>query len=230
MIRISPTPIGVFEAQPGITRGIDSSVETFGVVIGSGQQGQALAIPMFGPRTTEIIVVGGVGLVKVIALRALGIGARVWVETDRPDEWERFVRSAAGVSGMIHLADEIPPVVGSDPRTPTLVIVDQPDSEAADVLVGGEWVTILTVVEELDEQAAADLPHADLVVFHRLHGRELAHVGRTFGLGDGVDVLASVPSDVLVVAARTGIAPVRLRLTSVERWLIGAVDRLAIED
>ena len=71
---------------------------TGGVVLGTAPGGEPAIVPFFtATRGTRCSVIGDPALPKVMALRALGAGARVQVVTSMPADWFRL-RGRAGPS------------------------------------------------------------------------------------------------------------------------------------
>ncbi|MEH3154398.1 MAG: type VII secretion protein EccE [Gordonia paraffinivorans] len=62
-----------------------------GQLFGANVDGEALAIPLFGSDVRRVDVYGSAFLAQQIVVRAIAVGARVVVRTDRPDVWAPLV-------------------------------------------------------------------------------------------------------------------------------------------
>lgn len=62
-----------------------------GQLFGANMNGEALAIPLFGSDVRRVDVYGSAFLAQQIVVRAIAVGARVVVRTDRPDAWAPLV-------------------------------------------------------------------------------------------------------------------------------------------
>ncbi|UFS95432.1 type VII secretion protein EccE [Nocardia huaxiensis] len=62
-----------------------------GQLIGADDAGQGIAVPLIGDGTRHVEVVGRLGLAQQVILRALALGARAIVHTDRPEQWQAMV-------------------------------------------------------------------------------------------------------------------------------------------
>jgi type VII secretion protein EccE len=90
-----------------------------GQLLGANSDGYAVAAPLFGPRVRRVNLVGGLYPAHQIVLRALALGARVLVHTERPQEWLPFARLVDSPSLVLAAPDQIP----AEP-TATLIVFD----------------------------------------------------------------------------------------------------------
>lgn len=75
-----------------------------GQVIGADSDGQAVALPLFGPQIRRVEICGGLHLAQQVLLRSLALGARVRVHTNRPAAWRDMV-DQVGDRGLLWVAD-----------------------------------------------------------------------------------------------------------------------------
>ena len=75
-----------------------------GQVIGADDHGRAVALPVFGPQIERVVIDGSLQLVQQIVLRALALGARILVHTNRSERWRHLVRNVAD-SRLLWVAD-----------------------------------------------------------------------------------------------------------------------------
>ncbi len=62
-----------------------------GQVIGADHAGRAVALPVFGPRIGRVEIRGSLHLAQQVVLRALALGARILVRTNRSGQWRDMV-------------------------------------------------------------------------------------------------------------------------------------------
>jgi type VII secretion protein EccE len=62
-----------------------------GQVIGADANGRAVALPVFGPQISRVEIAGSLQLVQQVVLRALALGARILVHTNRSAHWRALV-------------------------------------------------------------------------------------------------------------------------------------------
>jgi type VII secretion protein EccE len=71
--------------------GLDIPAAGCGQVIGADRAGRAVALPLFGPRIGRVEIRGSLHLAQQVVLRALALGARVLVRTNRSGQWREMV-------------------------------------------------------------------------------------------------------------------------------------------
>ena len=236
-----PTPPGVVPAPrlPTVHRdavvgaGLTAATGGGGLVVGTDEGGVPVAVSLFRAEPTSAVCLGGLPLAQRLVLRALGLGARVVVETTRPTAWQSFAQLAAGPTGRVevrpphggstgpapgeHPADEL----AGSPEAPRLLVVDSDAAAAGEPRRLGRWSALLTCVDAVSEWSAAALAGADLIVSRPLNGGETRLLSRTLNLDEDVLRVPAAP-DVLLLAARAGARPVRHVPTAVEQWLTAA--------
>ncbi|NNG95654.1 type VII secretion protein EccE [Gordonia araii NBRC 100433] len=80
-------------AEPGYLAGVDLPMSGCGQLIGADAQGRAVALPLAGPAVRHVDIVGPLRLAQQVILRAIALGARVLVNTERPAEWARMAQA-----------------------------------------------------------------------------------------------------------------------------------------
>ncbi|WP_153506161.1 hypothetical protein [Cumulibacter manganitolerans] len=220
-----PAQVTAARTSAEVLAGIGLAVGGGGMILGRDRDGVPVVREIFHHEPREILVVGTLGLAKVIAFRALALGAQVWVETRRVAAWESFIRTSAGASGAIQVVREFPDTRFADEDRPMLVVVDSDSSLSEEDQVGTPWTTVLTVYAQLTPWNVADLGQADLVVMQELAPGEIRLAASALR-GSGIeDRPAEVgPGEITVIAG--GDAQVATpALTSVEGYLIGDIRR-----
>ncbi|GGF08119.1 type VII secretion protein EccE [Williamsia phyllosphaerae] len=62
-----------------------------GQLFGADVRGEAIAVPLFGSDVRRVDVYGSAFLTQQIVVRAIAVGAKVIIKTDRPDSWRPLV-------------------------------------------------------------------------------------------------------------------------------------------
>jgi hypothetical protein len=193
-----------------------------GLMIGSNRRGEPVIARLFRPEQTRALLVGGVRCAQLVALRAMALGARVVVQTARPQAWEPFVRGAAAPGEAIAVippgrAVEIPP---GSALHPLLVVIDI-GPVGADHRPGAGWQATLVVRDEFGPADADAASRADLLLVQPLRPEEAALVGAALGLGDAAKWLTQIRADMVGVINRRAVRWAALSQTPIEAQLIG---------
>ena len=207
--------------------GLDLPVGSAGLMLGNNRHGAPVIARLFRPEQTRALLIGGVRCAQLVALRAMALGARVVVQTARPQAWEPFVRGAAVPGESIAVvppgrALEIPPGTALHPL---LVVVDV-GPVGSDTRPGQGWQATLVV---RDEFTAADVDvasRADLLVLQPLRPDEATLAGSALGLGDAAQWLTRIRPDMVGVVNRRAVRWAALSTTPIETQLIGPPVRI----
>jgi type VII secretion protein EccE len=194
-----------------------------GIVLGAGATADAelVAMPLFSAESaTRVTVIGDQALPRLLALRALGTGARLQIVTSSIAAW-RMLRDQARVPPermtIVRPGTQAPP--DGTPADPW-VIMDDTGSPA----VGRRpWQAAVTVLGQAPS-AGAVLPGQAAIVLQRTSELGAAAVSAALGLnGSQSSALQTIP-DAVVALAQPG-APLRFaRLTpgAAERSMLAA--------
>jgi type VII secretion protein EccE len=87
--------------------GLALPVTGCGQLIGSDESGRAIAVRLTGPGVRSVHVAGELYLAQQIVFRAVAIGARVVIHTDRADAWRSLLNGAASPD-RLRIAGEQP--------------------------------------------------------------------------------------------------------------------------
>ncbi|GAA5067229.1 type VII secretion protein EccE [Nocardia callitridis] len=88
-----------------------------GQLIGADNTGQGIAVPLIGDGTRHLEVSGKLDLAQQVVLRAIALGARAVVHTDRPEAWHTMVSNV----GAPHLLSLAPRSAGASHHPPPVV-------------------------------------------------------------------------------------------------------------
>ena len=187
------------------TRGPDTDpavpVPPGGLLLGLDPAGRPVVLTLFRRRPLATTVVGGLHLAQVLVLRAAAIGARVIVETARPEDWDPVVLHAGLDSGClaVHPVGRVAGHPGWSPPAPTAPLLVVRDCGARPPYASvphGPWVSVVTLLPFLEPRAATRLGHADLLGFQRMPAEEAALAQRVLALADrDAAALAELPVD-----------------------------------
>jgi type VII secretion protein EccE len=209
-----------------VVDGLDLPVGTSGLMLGSNRHGQPVIARLFRSEQTRALLVGGVRCAQLLALRAMALGARVVVQTARPQAWEPFVRGAAVPGESIAVVPpgrqiEIPP---GSALHPLLVVVDV-GPVGADTRPGAGWQAALVVRDDFSPADVDVASRADLLLLQPLRPEEANLVGAALGLGDAAQWLTRIRPDMLGLVNRRAVRWAALAQTSIEHQLIGVATR-----
>ncbi|MET8153089.1 type VII secretion protein EccE [Actinoplanes sp. NPDC049668] len=193
-----------------------------GLMIGANRKGEPVIARLFRPEQTRALLVGGVRCAQLLALRAMALGARVVVQTARPQAWEPFVRGAAVPGDSIAVIPpgrtmEIPP---GSALHPLLVVVDI-GPVGADNRPGAGWQATLVVRDDFGPADADVASRADLLLVQPLRAEEASLVGAALGLGETAKWLTQIRADMVGVINRRAVRWAALSQTPIEAQLIG---------
>ncbi|MGC1214152.1 MAG: type VII secretion protein EccE, partial [Micromonospora sp.] len=205
---------------------LELSTGEAGLMVGANRHGGAVTIRLFRPEATRLILVGGVRVAQLLALRALALGARVVVQTARPRVWEPFVRGVGAPGGAVPVIPPGRPVGGppGSPVRPLLLVVDAGPVPAG-VGTGSAWQSTLVVRDELGPADVDALARADLAILQPLGPGEAGLAGAALGLGGSADWLTRIRDDMVAVVNRRALRWALLAPTPIESQLVGQPTR-----
>ncbi|WP_203660650.1 hypothetical protein [Actinocatenispora rupis] len=198
-----------------------------GLLLGHDRDSKPVQVRLFRPEATRVTLLGGLWASRLLAFRALGLGARVVVFTSRPDQWDGFGQWATGRSDRVAvLPAERPVALSATPRTPALLIYDVGLLGAANRPVLGPWQTQLTVLHQLTAYGFPAVQEANLVMMQRLHTTEALSVGSVLRLTDeATRLLTALRDDMLALVGASADRYVWTNPTAIEQQRFGAPHR-----
>ena len=206
--------------------GLELPVGAAGLMLGTNRHGRPVVARLFRPEQTRALLVGGVRCAQLIAFRAMALGARVVVQTARPQAWDPFVRGAAVPGDAIAL---VPPgrpiqIAPGSALYPLLMVVDV-GPVGADNRPGAGWQATLVVRDDFSPADVDVASRADLLLLQPLRPEEAALVGGSLGLGEAIQWLTRIRADMLALVNRRAVRWAALSQTPIEHQLIGAPTR-----
>jgi hypothetical protein len=200
-----------------------------GLMLGLNRHADPVTVRLFRGEPTRAALFGGLPAAQLVVLRALALGAQVFVQSGRPYAWEALLRGAAVRADALVLTPpgrpvELPPAT---PLRPQLVVVDVGPVGASGVpVLEGPWRSTLLVRDELAPGDLDALSRADLVLLQPLRDEEAVLAGQALTLGEAAQWLTRIRPDMIgVVAGRRALRWTLLSLTPIEQQLIGAPAR-----
>ncbi|MDT5041416.1 MAG: hypothetical protein QOE51_2401 [Actinoplanes sp.] len=208
--------------------GLELPVAVSGLMLGRNRHGDPVVARLFRPEQTRVLMVGGVACAQLMTLRAMALGARVVVQTARPQAWTSFARGATVPGESITVlppgrAVEIPPGTALHPL---LVVVDV-GPVGADTRVGAGFQATLVVRDDFTLADVDVASRADLLVLQALRPDEATLVGAALGLGETAEWLTRIRPDMVGVVNRRAVRWAALAQTPIEAHLIGPPTRSA---
>ncbi|WKK25560.1 hypothetical protein QZH56_08165 [Streptomyces olivoreticuli] len=199
-----------------------------GVVIGTDPHDAPAVLGIGRPAPFDAVLVGGAWTAQVIALRTVGTGARVAVETGRRRLWTSLAQAANSGQPCVTLHDvgRVPPQ-GASVHSPVLVVRDCGARPPRGRVVAAPWQPVLTLLPFVGPEAPRLMASADLVGVQRVSPEEAAQLGRLLGLSaEDVSALPTLGDGVTLWCARRSRLYVDTRATGPEAGLLGAARRM----
>lgn len=196
-----------------------------GVVLGAAPDGSTAGVALFRPEPTTAVAIGGMALAKLLAFRALAVGARVVVETQRPAAWQTFGNLSPGATGSVQLTPHSDDDSPGSVQTPRLLVVDAESAASAEPRRVGRWSTVVTAHDQLSSWSAPLLGTSDLALLLTPTLAEARLAASALNLPDAARQLAGHPAGTVVVAHRGGWRTAAVVPTDVEQWLVGELTR-----
>jgi hypothetical protein len=198
-----------------------------GLVLGWGQDKQPVMVRLFRDEPTRVTLVGGTWISRVVAFRALALGARLAVFTSRPDIWRGFGSWATGTDDRVVVlpADRQPTVTATSLR-PVLFLYDGEllaPTQRPDL---GPWQTQLTVLRRLTAYGFPAIQESNLVALQRLDREEALAAASVLRLSDRTSSwLQLMVDEMLAILVGGSDEYLWVEPTDVERERFGPVTR-----
>ncbi|WP_438272447.1 hypothetical protein [Streptomyces bobili] len=199
-----------------------------GVVIGVDAEGRPAVLGLNRPTPYDVVLIGGLWTAQVLALRAAATGARVAVETGRPQAWAQMVHAmGGGQNGLaVYEVGRVPPQ-GASAGTPVLVVRDCGMRPPRGRVASGPWQAVLTLLPYLSPVAPRLLRQARLVGVQRISPDESAELGRALTLPRAdVDALPTLADGFTLWCADRDRQYVMTQPTDAEIGLLGTPRRM----
>ncbi|MCX5367574.1 hypothetical protein OG613_32345 [Streptomyces sp. NBC_00015] len=199
-----------------------------GVVIGVAAGGRPAVLGINRPTPYDVVLIGGLWTAQVLALRTAATGARVAVETGRPQAWVQMVHAmGGGQNGLaVYEVGRVPPQ-GASAGTPVLVVRDCGMRPPRGRVTSGPWQSVLTLLPYLSPVAPRLVRQARLVGVQRISPDEAAELGRALSLPRGdVEALPTLADGFTLWCADRDRQYVMTQPTDAEIGLLGTPRRM----
>jgi hypothetical protein len=168
-------------------------------MIGIDRHGVPLAVRLFRSEPTRVSLVGGPVCAQLLTLRALAVGARVVVQSTRPQVWEALQQGLGPAEALSVLP---PGRLGAPPPAtplrPQLLVLDiGPVAEPAAAVEEGPWRTVLYLRDELTAGDTDALSRADLAILQPLSAPEAAVADEALTLGHHRDWITRIAPEMV---------------------------------
>lgn len=204
---------------------------SFGLRLGVSRNGEPVALRLFRPQPTRVLLVAGAWAAELLSFRALRSGARAVVFSELAAGWIELGRRATGRTDRVAVrvpGDEVVTVASAD--VPVLRLDSIGQASEAD-LPG--WTTRLSVLPPgaVGQHAAvptraAQMAGCDLMLTQRLPPHEIAVLASLWGLTPQTQQALSVlPDAVLAVLTKSSVEYAWVDLTDAEREVLSVLPR-----
>lgn len=196
-----------------------------GFRLGRNQSGLPVSLSLFQPVPRTACLIGGMWAARLLAFRALRLGARVVVSSVETAGWAELGRAATGrADRVVVLSPELAADVTASANRPVLRLHDAPHPPAAES--PAPWRTQLTVLRQLVPPHAALLNQADLVLTQRLSPNELSVAASALPLPPALaGQLSMLRDDMMATLAGTAPEFVWTEPTQYEQARVGSPNR-----
>jgi hypothetical protein len=180
------------------------------------------------PTSYDVVLIGGLWITQVLALRAAATGARVAVETGRPQAWVQLVHAmGGGQNGLtVYEVGRVPPQ-GASAGTPVLVVRDCGMRPPRGRVTSGPWQSVLTLLPYLSPVAPRLVRQAQLVGVQRISPDEAVELGRALALPErDIEALPTLADGFTLWCADRDRQYVMTRPTDAEIGLLGNPRRM----
>lgn len=227
--RLAVRPLRVPEHEVGIDALdlLELPAGPAGLVLGLDAHRLPAVVRLFREQSTRVTLVGGMYAVRLLVLRALGFGARVIVQTERPAAWQAWPAWVTGRADRVVFATTTEAVTaGGTADSPALVVQDTGHVPHATPPHLGPWQTQLTVLPQLTAYGFAALGESDVLICQRLRADEAAAAGSVLRFGAQLlGELQNLPDDVIALRGGGTDRYVWLDPSPVERDALGGPQR-----
>jgi len=222
VVTLATQPLSVAEAV-----GIGLHAEHTGLLLGRGQQGDAVLLRMFRPQPTRITLIGGLWLARLTVFRAMALGAHVLVRTVDERRWHGLGEVAVGDPDRVRVITGGKPPVRARLDEPVLHVHDMENQRVFDLQPGDVWQTTLTVASQLTDAAADALPAADAALVQRMWAQQAVYVASRLGVDhDLAAQIESLPDDTVALLSDAQLRLAHLSPTEIELQMFGPPGRL----
>jgi hypothetical protein len=206
---------------------LSPSGEGTGLLLGYDRSAKPVMVRVFRPEATRITLVGGLWAAQVTAFRALALGARVVILTNRPESWQHFGERATGRTDRVAVMPATRPVtVTATSLVPALLLYDEGLLSASVRPNLTPWQTQLTVLSQLTAYGFPAIQESNLVAMQRLSQEEAYAAASVLRLpSETAALLPRMRDDMLALLGSDADRYLWLCPTSIEQRQFGTAHR-----
>ncbi|MFJ4848774.1 MULTISPECIES: hypothetical protein [unclassified Streptomyces] len=212
----------------GQLSGLSLPIGDDGVVIGVDATGLPAVLALSRPARLDVLLIGSMWLAQVLSLRAAATGARVAVETARPQSWAPMAQAAGGGQQCVtvHEVGRIAPQ-GPSVQSPVVIVRDCGARPPRSRVAAQSWQSVMTLLPYLGPTAPRLLNSADVVGLQRVSPQEAEVIGQVMGLAEtDVAALPTLGDNVTMWCTRKHRQFVMTQPTDAETGLLGPARRV----
>jgi hypothetical protein len=190
--------IMTYRARPEMLNGSVMPALSSGVVVGHGRDQRPVVVRLFRPEPTLVALIGGWWVARLVAFRAVAVGARIAVHPAVAALWRGFAAPAAGPDGQPQVYETDQPLaVPATGRQPLLYVYDGATTPPPNL---GPWCTGLAVLGRLLPAMVSTVAGAHLCMAQRVTPADAADAVTALRLsGDTASHLQSMPDNVVAL-------------------------------
>ncbi len=196
-----------------------------GLVLGHDEADRPMSWQFANERPTAVSAALDLGVALIVCYRALAVGARLHIVSDRADHWSALRRLAVDVpeTVVITTGDDLVRDAAARSERPRLVVVDQTSLRNPPRLAPRPWQCVVTLLPDLSLGWLPSTRSAGLVLTQRLSAAEAVSAGPFLGLAsEQSDQLPRLGDEQLAVVERGRLSVVNLNITDTESQLLVA--------
>jgi hypothetical protein len=221
------TAVPGHRARPEALEHIVVPALSSGVVLGRDHDGRPVVVRLFRTEPTLVALVGGWWAARVVAFRALAVGARIALHPATAAHWHGFAGLATSPDGQprVHVTDQ-PLALAASRHQPVLYIYDAASTGGAAPQGLGPWCTELAVLGQLSPAGARAVAGAHLSMVQPLTPPEAAVAAPALHLtGETAGHLQSMTIDMAALFGGGANRYVWWAATRTEQHYLGAPSR-----
>jgi len=192
-----------------------------GLVVGLDEERRPVPVRLF-VEPTRVAVVGDPYVVRVLAFRAIAMGARIRIVTARPEIWQSLSDALGADRRLLLLVRPgTPPATAGSLARPVLTVLDAASLRAGNRRTAASWGTVLTLLPAVSDSAMMVLRTAHLTLLQRCDHPQARRACAVLGLDPGLaPKLVYAPDDGMALVADGEATFLRLSSTQIERGLL----------
>ncbi len=209
-------------AHSGLAQ-LAGSIGRGGLVVGLDEERRPVPVRLFDGKPTRVAVVGDPYVVRVLAFRAVAMGARIRIVTARPEIWQSLSDALGTHRRLVMLVRPgTPPAAAGSLARPVLTVLDSGSLRADNRRATAAWGTVLTLLPAVSDSAMMVLRTAHLTLLQRCDHPQARRACAVLGLDPSLaPKLVYAPDDGMALVSDGEATFLRMSSTQIERGLLG---------